>query len=155
MEGRILSTGTFAFQCHDPGSVVYYKNIKVKPLADDLPTPGTPLEDLEFEKKLIDLASQNFPLIDLHTHLKGGMTEEEALANARKYGFTYGIAVNCGLKMGFEDDDSLNNFLDSYEPSPFTWFAMQAEGREWLDLFTEEIQISFRLCVYRCHDLDQ
>ena len=68
--------GTFAFQCHDPGSVVAYKNIRVKPLADDLPTPGTPPEDLEFEKQLIDLAAQNFPLIDLHTHLKGGMTEE-------------------------------------------------------------------------------
>ena len=138
MEGRILSSGTFAFQCHDPGSVVYYKNIKVKPLPDDLSTPGTPLEDLEFEKKLIDLAGQNFPLIDLHIHLKGGMTEEEALANARKYGYTYGIAVNCGLKMGFEDDDSLNDFLDSYEASPFTWLAMQAEGREWLQLFTPE-----------------
>ena len=30
MEGRILGSGTFAFQCHDPGSVVYYKNIKDK-----------------------------------------------------------------------------------------------------------------------------
>jgi len=138
MEGRILGSGTFAFQCHDPGSVVYYKNIKVKPLPGDLSTPGTPLEDLEFEKKLIDLAGQNFPLIDLHIHLKGGMTEEEALAIARKYGFTYGIAVNCGLKMGFEDDNSLNNFLDSYNASPFTWLAMQAEGREWLKIFTPE-----------------
>ncbi|MEN8226617.1 MAG: family 16 glycoside hydrolase [Bacteroidota bacterium] len=143
MEGRILGSGTFAFQCHDPGSIVYYKNIKVKPLPDDLPTPGTPLEDLEFEKQLIELAGQNFPLIDLHTHLKGGLTEERAMANARKYGFTYGIAVNCGLKMGFEDDDVLNRFLDSYEPSPFTWFAMQAEGREWLDLFSEESRERF------------
>jgi hypothetical protein len=143
MEERILGSGTFAFQCHDPGSVVYYKNIKVKPLPDDLSTPGTPLEDLEFEKKLIDLAGQNFPLIDLHVHLKGGMTEEEALANARKYGYTYGIAVNCGLKMGFEDDDSLSNFLDSYEASPFTWLAMQAEGREWLKLFTPETMSRF------------
>lgn len=40
--GRLLSSGTFAFQCHDPGSVVAYKNIKVKPLDDELPTPGTP-----------------------------------------------------------------------------------------------------------------
>lgn len=137
MDGRVLGSGTFALQCHDPGSVVYYKNIQVKLLPDDLPTPGEPPVDLEFEKKLIDLAGQNFPLIDLHTHLKGGLTEEEALANARYYGFTYGIAVNCGLMMGFESDDSLNRFLDSHEYSPFTWFAMQAEGREWLDLFTE------------------
>jgi hypothetical protein len=30
--GRVLSSGTFALQGHDPGSVIYYKNIKVKPL---------------------------------------------------------------------------------------------------------------------------
>ena len=31
---RKLSSGTFALQGHDPKSIVYYKNIKVKPLAD-------------------------------------------------------------------------------------------------------------------------
>jgi len=30
--GRKLSSGTFALQAHDPNSVVYFKNIKVKPL---------------------------------------------------------------------------------------------------------------------------
>jgi len=29
---RRISSGTFAIQAHDPGSVVYYKNIMVKPL---------------------------------------------------------------------------------------------------------------------------
>jgi hypothetical protein len=143
LSDRLLGSGTFALQCHDPGSVVRYKNIRVKPLADDLPTPGEPLEDPGFERILIDLAAQNFPLIDLHTHLKGGLTEEEALANARKYGYTYGIAVNCGIKMGFEDDDSLNNWLDQHSTSPYTWFAMQAEGREWLDIFKAETRERF------------
>ncbi len=32
--GRVLSHGTFALQGHDPGSTVYYKNIRVKPLKD-------------------------------------------------------------------------------------------------------------------------
>ncbi|MDF1573849.1 MAG: DUF1080 domain-containing protein [Bacteroidales bacterium] len=141
--GRLLSSGTFALQCHDPGSVVAYKNIKVKPLADDLPTPGTPPADLEFEKKIVDLSGQNFPLIDFHTHLKGGLTREELLAHARSYGFTYGFAVNCGLKMGFESDDSLKTYLDAFEPTPFAWHAMQAEGREWLDLFSEESRERF------------
>jgi hypothetical protein len=141
--GRLLSSGTFAFQCHDPGSVVRYKNIRVKPLPDDLSTPGTPPEDLEFEKQIIDLAAANFPLIDLHTHLKGGLTEEMALSHAREYGYSYGIAVNCGLKMGFETEEDLKAYLDSYEPSPFTWHAMQAEGREWLTLFSEETRERF------------
>ncbi len=34
MKGRIISSGTFALQGHDPGSTVYFKNIMVKPLAD-------------------------------------------------------------------------------------------------------------------------
>lgn len=138
MKGRLLSSGTFALQCHDPGSTVYYKDIKVKPLPDDLPTPGTPQEDPVFETELIKLATANFPLIDLHTHLKGGLTAENALENARKYGFTYGFAVNCGLKMGFESDSALQEFIQNYEKPSATWLAMQAEGREWLDLFRKE-----------------
>lgn len=138
MKGQRLSSGTFALQCHDPGSVVYYRNIKVKPLPDDLPTPGAPMEDPEFEAKLIELSGKNFPLMDLHAHLKGGLTREEALAHARKYGFTYGFAVNCGLKMGFETDSALGEFLKTYEQHPQTFLAMQAEGREWLELFSHE-----------------
>jgi hypothetical protein len=141
--GRLLGSGTFAFQCHDPGSVVYYKNIRVKPMPDDLPTPGTPTDDLEFEKQIIDLAAQNFPLIDLHMHLKGGLTEEAAMAHARQYGYTYGLAVNCGIKMGYETDEALKAYLDSHTPSPFTWHAMQAEGREWLELFSKESRDRF------------
>jgi len=34
MEGRVLSSGTFALQGHDPNSKVYFKNIMVKPLPD-------------------------------------------------------------------------------------------------------------------------
>lgn len=143
MEGRVLGSGTFAFQCHDPGSVVYFKNIKVKPLPENLPSLGTPPEDLVFEKQLLELAAKNFPLIDLHTHLKGGITQEEALVIARTYGYTYGIAWNCGLKMGFESDAELTRFLDNYNPSPFIWTAMQAEGREWLDLFSKESRDRF------------
>jgi hypothetical protein len=32
MAGRLLQRGTFALQCHDPGSEVRYKQIRVKPL---------------------------------------------------------------------------------------------------------------------------
>jgi hypothetical protein len=142
-QGRRLSSGTFAFQCHDPDSVVYYKNIKVKPLPDDLPTPGAPLEDSEFDARLFEIATRNVPLVDLHVHLKGGLTMERALENARKYGFTYGFAVNCGLDMGYETDEALRDFLDSYEKPPHTFLAMQAEGREWQELFSKETIAQF------------
>lgn len=138
LQGRRLSSGTFALQCHDPQSIVFFKNIRVKPLPDDLPTVGEPLDDLDFNSKLIQLAASNFPLLDLHVHLKGGLTAEQALANARKYGFCYGIAVNCGLKMGIESDSALEAFLKNYQKPAGTYLAMQAEGREWLDLFSKK-----------------
>jgi len=34
MPGRVLSHGTFALQCHDPKSVVYFRNIEVRALPD-------------------------------------------------------------------------------------------------------------------------
>ena len=34
MKGRVLSGGTFALQGHDPNSIVYFKDLTVKPLAD-------------------------------------------------------------------------------------------------------------------------
>lgn len=142
-EDWLLGSGTFALQCHDPGSTVYFKNIQVRPLPDDLPTPGEPPADLEFEQQILDLAAANFPLIDLHMHLKGGLTEEAALAHARQYGYSYGLAVNCGLQMGFETDQELKAYLEAHTPSPFTWHAMQAEGREWLELFSEESRERF------------
>jgi hypothetical protein len=142
MAGRRLNGGTFALQGHDPGSTVYYKDIKVKPLPDDLETPGSPI-DPAYDLKLIKLARANFPLMDLHVHLKGGLTAEQALANARKYGFTYGLAVNCGLKMGFETNEALEEFLAGYEKPTGTYLAMQAEGREWLDLFEDETVAKF------------
>ncbi|HEC43002.1 MAG TPA: DUF1080 domain-containing protein [Bacteroides sp.] len=138
MPGRLLSSGTFALQCHDPDSKVYYKNIKVKTLPDDIETPGEAQNDEEFEKLLIDLGAGNFPLVDLHVHLKRDLTLEAAQANARKYGFTYGYAVNCGLEMGLETDAEVEEYLASNVLPSHTWHAMQAEGREWLDMFSPE-----------------
>lgn len=136
--GRVLSEGTIALQVHDPGSTAYYRNLRIMPLADDLPTPGEPLEDAELDRRLTALAGRNLPLMDLHVHLKQDLTLEDALANARRYGLTYGIAVNCGLGMPVTNEEDLKAYLAEYAPPPGTFMAMQAEGREWLELFSEE-----------------
>jgi len=143
MAGRLLSSGTFALQAHDPASVVAYKNIRVRSLPDDTPTPGVPPEDPAFEARLLALSAQNFPQVDLHFHLKEGLTMAQGLAQARRYGYTYGVAVNGGLKMGFETDEALREYLDAYVQPPETYMALQAEGREWLDLFEPETVARF------------
>ncbi|MFB3905090.1 MAG: family 16 glycoside hydrolase [Acidobacteriota bacterium] len=138
MKGRVLSSGTFALQCHDPKSIVRYRNLRVQVLPDDLSTPGTPPADLKLEQQLVELAGRNFPLMDLHVHLKEGLTLEHALAQARNYGLTYGIAVNCGLQMTLPNQQALEQFLKTQVRPPQAYLAMQAEGREWLDLFSKE-----------------
>lgn len=44
--GRKLSSGTIAFQAHDPKSICYFRNIRIKPLADEWVSlfDGTSLE---------------------------------------------------------------------------------------------------------------
>jgi hypothetical protein len=81
--------------------------------------------------------------MDLHVHLKGGLFMEPALANARKYGFTYGMAVNCGLQMGFETDAQVEEYIANYKKPAHAFFAMQAEGREWLNMFSKETVAKF------------
>jgi len=79
-QGRYLSHGTFAIQCHDPESRVYFKNIEVKPLPDDAIHETEPSLVDETYKDILDLNLRNFPIVDFHVHLKGGLTLEEALA---------------------------------------------------------------------------
>jgi hypothetical protein len=117
--GRIVSSGTFALQAHDPGSTVHYRNIRVRPLP------------------VID-----FPLADYHVHLKGGLTLEEAIENSKRRGVKFGIAQNCGLNFPCQNDEGLKEFLDKLEGKP-VYKAIQAEGREWLTMFSREWMAKF------------
>jgi hypothetical protein len=64
--GRLLGSGTFALQAHDPGSLVKYRNMKVKILPDDaLPPAGlVPLADPGFDRLVTQASNDNIPLID-------------------------------------------------------------------------------------------
>ncbi|MFC1542970.1 family 16 glycoside hydrolase [Candidatus Neomarinimicrobiota bacterium] len=139
MTGRILSSGTFAIQCHDPDSRVAFRSILVKPLPDDLADsePGRqPVVDDDY-RLIARLNGQNFPIIDTHIHLKGALTLEDALTRSREVGIFYGIAANCGVGFPIENDDQLYEYLESMEGQP-AFVAMQAEGREWIDTFSPE-----------------
>jgi hypothetical protein len=119
MAGRVLGSGTFALQGHDPRSVVHYKDIYVKPL----PT-------------------LDFPIVDYHVHLKGGLTIDQAIANADRRGIWFGIAVNCGVGFPVSSDDGLLQFLEEVRGKR-VYTAAQAEGREWVTLVSEEVLAKF------------
>ncbi len=140
--GRVLAGGTFALQCHDPGSKAAFRNILVRPLPDNLPTPAEkPVVDDHF-RDVIELGARNIPLVDYHVHLKGGLTLEEALARSRRLGIQYGIAVNCGVGFPITGDAGINEFLTGMKGQP-VFLAMQAEGREWVKMFSKEAVAKF------------
>ncbi|MBI4890330.1 MAG: DUF1080 domain-containing protein [Acidobacteria bacterium] len=135
--GRLLDRGTFALQCHDPGSKARYRSIRVRPLADGEPTPAgaeAPTVD-EAYRDIITLGAKNYPMVDYHVHLKNGLTLEQALARSRRDGIFYGLAVNCGKGFPVEDDASTIKFFETMKDQP-CFVAMQAEGREWTQMFS-------------------
>lgn len=115
MPGRIIDSGTFALQGHDRNSTVHYKNIRVKPL---------------------------FPIVDYHLHAKGGLTIDDIAAFAKEHAIGAGVAVNCGVGFPTTNDQALQQALAAYEGKP-VFKAMQAEGREWVKMFSPEMIAKF------------
>ena len=145
LKDRVLSAGTFALQGHDPGSVVFYKNIMVKVLPDNAEFDFKQRRlDPDLERKITQLHTIGFPLMDLHVHLKGDLTMEEALAQSRYKGIDYGIAINCGKAENFpiNNDQELLDYIATVENVP-AFNAMQAEGREWVDIFSMDAVRTF------------
>jgi hypothetical protein len=136
-----LSRGTFAFQCHDPESKVSYRNVRVRPLPDSMENAPAPLADETFVR-MVELGARNFPLVDLHAHLKGGLTLEQALELSRETGMFLGIAVNVGKGFPVGSDEGARAFLKEMEGHP-VFVGMQAEGREWVDLISPEVRAEF------------
>jgi hypothetical protein len=139
---RRLGRGTFAFQCHDPESKVSYRNVRVRTLSDaDVDEGRSPVADETF-MRMLELGRDNFPLVDLHAHLKGGLTLEQALELSRATGMFLGVALNCGKGFPVESDEAALAFLKEMEGQP-VFVAMQAEGREWVDMFSPEVRAQF------------
>jgi hypothetical protein len=138
-----LGGGTFAIQCHDPGSKVFYRDLRVRPLP---PLPAAeagpnPIVDARY-LQIIALGKANFPTMDLHAHLKGGLTLDQALALSRETGMFLGLAVNCGKGFPVETDEGALAYLKTMEGQP-AFVAMQAEGREWVTMFSRETRAKF------------
>ena len=141
--GCVLDRGTFALQCHGPNSQVFFRNIFIHPLPDGLPMPAVepPVVD-DVYRKLLWMNAHNFPVVDYHVHLKGGLTLDEALRESRRLGIMYGIAVNCGLGFPTTSDAAAEEFLRSMKGQP-VFAAMQGEGREWVSLFSKQTIAKF------------
>jgi hypothetical protein len=87
-KGRLLSSGTFALQAHDPGSIVKYRNLKVRMLPNDAAPPAglVAIADRELDQLITQASNDNIPLIDLGLSAPDGGSSEEFDAQARRYG---------------------------------------------------------------------
>ncbi|MDR3752541.1 MAG: DUF1080 domain-containing protein [Terracidiphilus sp.] len=133
-----ISHGTFALEARSPQSATFFRNLRVRPLPDAVPqlSDERPIVD-DVYRDIIRLGAANIPVVDYHTHLKGGLTLDQALSNSRRVGIGYGIAINCGLSFPVHDDASIRDYLESMKGQP-CFVAMQAEGREWRTLVSPE-----------------
>jgi hypothetical protein len=85
----------------------------------------------------------DFPLTDLHIHLKGKLTLADAAKKSGEENIQYGIAVNCGLGFPIHSDSQIDSVLQTIKGYPQFYLAMQAEGREWVNIFSKESREKF------------
>ena len=85
----------------------------------------------------------DFPLTDLHVHLKGKLTIDDAAKKSKDENIQYGIAVNCGLGFPVHSDSQIDSVIQTFKGYPQFYLAMQAEGREWVDIFSKESREKF------------
>ena len=88
-------------------------------------------------KKISELKASGYDIVDYHAHLKGGLTIEELLDHSEKTGIGYGVAFNAGLGFPITNDSTLLANYEIYKGYPVL-LAMQAEGREWVTMFSKE-----------------
>ena len=91
-----------------------------------------------------------FPLTDLHIHLKGKLTIGDAAKKSKDENIQYGIAVNCGMGFPVHNDSQIDSVLQIFKNYPQFYIAMQAEGREWVNIFSKESRDKFDYVFTDC-----
>ncbi len=122
-------------------SEIRFRKIKLHELASQTPHPDPPELD-EADKKIRALIAKGIPILDLHVHLKGGLTLDELLRRSRRHGIQYGLAVNCGKGFPIETDEQALAFCTEMSQQPVL-AGMQAEGREWTSMFSRRTAAAF------------
>lgn len=87
--------------------------------------------------KIDSLNRLGYRITDLHAHLKGGLTTDELIKYSEETGIKYGVAANCGVGFPIQDDSTLSAYFHQMKKYP-VYKGMQAEGREWVNLFNPD-----------------
>lgn len=137
-----LSEGLFALISTGSGNIQFRK-IEVNVLKETVDEQAQQAEATDEQNdEIIKLHQSDFPVLDYHVHLKGGLTKEMAAIQSRKTGINYAIAPNCGIGFPITNDQEIRAYLDTMRTQPFI-LAMQGEGREWVTTFSPEARAEF------------
>ncbi|MDR0370699.1 MAG: DUF1080 domain-containing protein, partial [Prevotellaceae bacterium] len=139
----LLSRGTFSITSAGAGSL-QFRNITVEALDGKNINTSAQLKMANDEQsdEIIRLHQEDFPVLDYHVHLKGGLTKEAAAVQSRQTGINYAVAPNCGIGFPVTNDEDIYKYLDAMRTQPFI-LAMQAEGREWITTFSQKARDEF------------
>lgn len=132
-----LSEGTFAI-VNESSKEILCRDIEIGVPQSPAETSSHAKAINEQKDEIIRLHQEDFPVLDYHVHLKGGLTKERAAEQSRELGINYVVAPNCGIGFPISTNEQIRAFLDTMRTQPFI-LAMQAEGREWLTAFSPEM----------------
>ena len=94
------------------------------------------------DDKITKMCLENFPIIDFHVHLKGGLTIDQACENSTKLGINYGIAPNCGLKFPSFSKSSLIFYTTLQDKaSMFKYYSDLKEKKTKVDFTRAQYQL--------------
>jgi len=80
--------------------------------------------------------NKSFPITDLHIHLRGTYLDA-AVEKSKKENIQYGILASAGIDF-IHNDHQIDSFILSMKKYPMFYVGIQAEGREWISLFSKE-----------------
>ena len=133
---QLLSNGLIGFRVES--GTLNVESADITPLADNSPSYPADREPIgERDDIVIRLQQRNFPIIDYHVHTGRALTIDSLYRRSFNDGFEYGVAVNCGVGFGVSTDKQAKEYFSANQNSPF-FIAMQAEGREWVEMFSKE-----------------
>lgn len=134
-----LGRGTVRLEGRE--GTVGFRNLSLQKIGAEVLNPSDTLPPVdETADRAIRLQQEDFPVIDYHVHLKGGLTAEQAQAMSMNYGINYGVAPNAG-EGGFgrmlRNDAEVYSYYEEIKGLPFIP-GVQGEGRKWIHEFSPE-----------------
>lgn len=136
---RLIGHGKFALL--GLAGEVKFRRLNVENLGDDVRNEADTMPPVDEQAdKVIRFQQEDFPVIDYHVHLKGGLTKEMAHAMSMNYGINYGVAPNAGeggVGRMLADDNEVYEYFNEVKDMPFLR-GVQGEGRKWTATFSKE-----------------